>query len=73
MTDYVRLGMVLPEEGGNDVSWTPVDRKMYSQDMRLSGDDLLRQVEADVPRVDIQLSEKEAPMCESMMENFLLP
>ena len=36
MTDYVRLGMVLPEEGGNDVSWTPVDRKMYSQDMRLS-------------------------------------
>lgn len=59
MADYVQLGMVVPEEEGvGDISWTPVDRETYSQDMRLSGDDLLRQVEADVPRIDIQLSEK---------------
>ena len=49
--------MVAPE-GGDDVSWTPVDREAYSEDMRLSGGDLRRQVEADVPRMDIQLSER---------------
>ena len=57
MTDYVRLGMVIPE-GEDDVSWTPIGREIYANDMRLSGEDLRRQVEADVPRTDIRISEK---------------
>ncbi len=53
------MGMVLPEVG-EETSWTAVNREEYVLDMRLSGEKVDRQVEVDVPRIDLQIRENDS-------------
>jgi hypothetical protein len=55
--EYVTVGMTLPESLG-ETSWTAIDRDEYVEDMRLVGKDVEKQVEVDVPRIDLQIQER---------------
>lgn len=46
------MGLVLPDSG---TSWTAIDTSLYIEDMRMKGTTLKRQVEVDVPRIDLAM------------------
>lgn len=52
------MGMVVPpEKDCEGTSWTAVDRQEFINDMRYTKDAVERQIEADVPRIDLQIQE----------------
>lgn len=51
--------MVLPE-AGDETSWTPVDRKEYIENMQMGRDVAESQIEADAPRIDLQIRENDS-------------
>ena len=56
---FVSVGIVLPESG-EETSWTAIDREEYVSDMKMDRKAAETQLEADAPRIDLQIREKDS-------------